>query len=189
VRAIDDDAVETGLAAALSHPPLDLRQGGYAVRRATGIDAIWLTRIAAMAGLVLLVSVLISIVTIARLHYESASLDAKTVALAKDVVPDARDAVDANARLAAVVAQRGGGATFTGIAAGIMGAMQGAPGVTMTSLSQLADGTVRVQLSGSRAEDINMVLIALQNAGWRIAANAVQQQGAQVVADISVVPS
>ncbi|MFT3965012.1 MAG: general secretion pathway protein GspL, partial [Sphingobium sp.] len=83
----------------------------------------------------------------------------------------------------------GGAGAFTATAAGVMAAMQSAPGVAMTSLSRQADGTVRVQLSAARTEDINLVLIALQNAGWRIAANNVQQQGAQTVADISVVGS
>ncbi|MET0239400.1 MAG: type II secretion system protein GspL [Sphingobium sp.] len=190
VRRIDDAMAEAGIAASLAAPPLDLRQGGYAVRSASSLDPAWLRRVAVLAGVVALVTLLISLVQIARLHIEASSLDAATLELARDVVPAATDVTDAEAKLAAMVAGRGGAAGgFTGTVSGIMAAMQGAQGVTMTNLSQLADGTVRVQLSGPNAESINMALIALQNAGWRVAANGVQQQGAQTIADISVVPS
>jgi general secretion pathway protein L len=189
LQEIADKTVEEGLAAALAHPPMTLRQGSYALRRATALDPAWLRRVAALAGCVALVALLASLVTIVRLHWEASSLDANSLALAREVAPEATDLTDAEARLTAKLALRGGGSGgFTGTTAGILGAMEGAPGVTMTSLSQLADGSVRAQLSASRSEDINVALIALQNAGWRVAANGVQQQGAQVLADISVVP-
>ena len=188
VRHVDDAKVEEGLVAALLTPPMTLRQGSYAVRRASSLDPAWLKRIGILAGTVAALSLLISLVTIARLHWEAAALDDRTLAAAKTLVPEASDVGDADARLATRLAARGGGA-FTATSAGVLAAMQGASGVTMTSLSQLADGTVRVQLAAARAEDINVALIALQNAGWRVAANSVQQQGAQTVADISVVGS
>ncbi|MCE7797498.1 type II secretion system protein GspL [Sphingobium sufflavum] len=190
VRELDGATVEAGLVAALAAPPMDLRQGGYAVRAASAIDPAWVRRVAVLAGAVMLAGLLVTLVTVVRLHGEASSLDAATLALARDVVPEASDVADAEMRLAARVAAKGGaGGGFTGTAAGLLAAMQGAPGVTMTGLSQLADGTVRVQLAGPRPDDINVVLIALQNMGWRVAANSVQQQGAQTIADISVVPS
>lgn len=189
VRDLDAVTVEDGLIAALSHPPMTLRQGSYAIRRATALDPAWLKRVAALFGFVALATLLISLATIARLHWEASSLDDATLALARTVAPEAADAADGEAKLAARLAAKGGaGGGFTGVTAGVMAAMQGTPGVVMTSLSQLADGSVRVQLSAPRAEDINVALIVLQNAGWRVAANGVQQQGAQTLADISVVP-
>ncbi|MET0364325.1 MAG: type II secretion system protein GspL [Sphingobium sp.] len=188
VRELDDRAVEEGLVAALFTPPITLRQGSYAIRSASPLDPAWLKQIARLAGIVAALTLLLSLVTIVRLHWEASSLDERTLALAHSVVPEAVDVSDAESRLAARVAAQGGGG-FTATVAGVMAAMQGAQGVTMTGLSQLADGTVRVQLSAARAEDINVALVALQNAGWRVAANSVQQQGAQTVADISVVGS
>lgn len=188
VRVLDDRAVEEGLVAALVLPPMTLRQGSYALRRPTALDPAWLRRVAMLALLVGVVSLFIGLAQIVRLNGEASALDADTLARAHTVVPEASDAADADQRLAARLAARGAGAGFTGTSAAVMAAMQGAPGVTMTSLSQLADGSVRVQLSAARPEDINVALIALQNAGWRIAANGVQQQGAQTLADISVVP-
>jgi len=189
LNRIDEMVVEKGLAAALGNPPMTLRQGSYALRRVTALDPAWVKRVAVLAGCVALVALLVSLVAIVRLHWEATSLDATTLAIARAVVPEASDVTDADARLSARLASRGGAVGgFTGTTAGILGAMQGAPGVTMTSLAQLADGSVRVQFAAPSSDAINVALVALQNAGWRVAANGVQQQGAQTIADISVVP-
>jgi general secretion pathway protein L len=188
VRQMEDEAVEEALMAALAAPPLDLRQGSYAVRQAGAFDQAWQRRVAALAACVVVVGLLIALVTMVRLRWEASSLDARTLALAREVVPEASDVADAQARLAAKVATRGVGEDFTGTAAALLAAMQGVPGVTMTGLSQPAGDMVHVQLSAPRPEDITLVLSALQNAGWRISTDSVRQQGAQAIADISMVP-
>jgi general secretion pathway protein L len=186
LRAAD---MERLMVAALAAPPLDLRQGLFAHRRSQPLDPAWMRRVGVLAGGIVLASLLIALVTIVRLHVEASALDDRTVALAARLVPDAVDAGDADSRLTAMLAARGGAGGLTGTVAAVMTAMRTAPGVSMRSLAQMADGSVRVQLAGARAEDINVVLIALQNAGWRVAANGVQQQGAQTVADITVASS
>lgn len=186
VRTLSDGEIERALLAALAEPPLDLRQGSYARRSGRALDPAWLRRIAVLAAVIALVSLAIGLLTIARLHGEAAALDTETVALAQKAVPGVTDAADAELRLAGLVAQRGGAGGLGGAVAGLMGALQATPTVALTSLSQSADGSLRAQLSGPGAEPINAVLIALQNAGWRIAANGVRQNGAQTVADITV---
>ncbi len=188
IRHLSDAEVERALVAALAEPPLDLRQGRYARRSPRALDPAWLRRIAILAGVILLVSIAIGLVTIVRLHGAAAALDAETVALAQKAVPGVTDAADAEIRLSALVAERGGAGGLGGAAAGLMAALQASPTVALTSLSQSADGSLRAQLSGPGAEPINAVLIALQNAGWRIAANGVRQSGAQTIADITVAP-
>lgn len=181
--------VERLVVAGLAHPPLDLRQGAYARRRRSAIDPNWAKRMLVLAGCIIGASVLISAVTVTRLYLEARALDARTMALARPIVPAATDPADADARLSALLAARGGGRGFVATAAGVMVAMRATPGVHISNLSQMADGSVRLQLLAPRAEDINQVLIAMQNAGWRIAADGVQQQAGQIVADITVVPS
>lgn len=189
VHLLTDGEVEAGLVGALGAPPLDLRQGLYAPRRQGGIDARWLGRVAVLVGASALCALLVSLVTIARLHGEAATLDARTIAIARPLVPQASDAADADARLSALLAARGGAGGFTGTVAGIATAMRGQAGVHLISLSQLADGSVRMQVAGPNGDALNAALLALQNAGWRIAANGVRQQGAETVADITVVGS
>lgn len=186
VETLSTEAVEDALLAALTDPPLDLRQGAFARARPRLFERTQLQRMVLLAGLILLASLLVAIVQIVKLNREAARLDDQTVALAKTVDPSVTDAVEAETRVTARLASRGDSG-FTGVMAGLMSAMRVNAAVSLTSVSQMADGSLRVQLAASRAEDINEVLIALQEAGWRISADAVQQRGGRLLADIMVV--
>jgi general secretion pathway protein L len=187
VTRLPPDNIDDALLSALDEPPLDLRQGAFAHRTPTWFDRARLVRMGTLIGLILLVGLVISLITVIRLNAEASRLDSQTVALAQTVDPSVTDPQAAEARVAALLAARGGRGGFTGMMAGLMTAMQANPNVVVTSLSQGADGSLRVQLAANRAEEINDVLIAIQEAGWRISANAVQQRGARLIADIMVV--
>lgn len=188
VRLLDPASVAAALVAmAEEGVPLDLRQGLFARRSAPLFEGGRVRRIAGLAGLALAASLAIALVQVVRLNAAASALDEAALARARALVPQAVDAGDAVARLDALLARRGGGTGFTGVMAGLMSAMQASPAVSLTSVSQLADGALRVQLAAPRPEEINLVLLAIQESGWRISANAVQQQGGRVVADITVV--
>jgi general secretion pathway protein L len=187
VTPVTADSIDAALLRALDTPPLDLRQGSFARRSPARFDRARWTRIAVMIGGIALAALLIALVTILRLNAETARLNAQTVALAQTVDPAIGDPETAESRIAGLLAARGGRGGFTGVMAGLMTAMQANPNVVLTNVSQGADGMLRVQLAASKAEEINDVLIAIQEAGWRLSANAVQQRGARLVADIMVV--
>jgi general secretion pathway protein L len=187
VTRMPPETVDDALVMALEAPPIDLRQGEYARRAPAIFDASRRRRMLVMIGLILLASLIISLVKIVRLNVEASRLDDQTVALAKTVDPSVQDPLTAETRTTVMLASRGGRGGFTGMMAGLMSAMQANANVTLNSVSQSADGTLRVQLAATDANEINDVLIAIQEAGWRIGANAVQQRGAQLVADITVV--
>ena len=187
VTDLTEPSIDDILREALETPPLDLRSGAFAARPPRLFDTARLKRMALLVGFILLATLLVSLVRIARLNFEASSYDQKTVALAKTVDPSVTDAADAEVRINALLAARGGNGGFTGVMAGLMSAMRSTPTVSLASVNQTADGQLRVQLAAPRAEDINVVLIALQDAGWRISANAVQQQNGRLVADIVVV--
>ncbi len=187
VTDLTEPSVDDMLREALEVPPLDLRSGPFAARPPRLLDPARLKRVALLIGLILLVALLVSLVRIARLNIEASRLDAQTVELARTLDPSVTDAADAQAKVAARFALRGGNGGFTGAMAAVMSAMRGAPAVSLASANQSADGSLRIQLAAARSEDINVVLLALQDAGWRIGANAVQQQSGRLLADIVVV--
>jgi general secretion pathway protein L len=181
------DVVDAALLAALDAPPLDLRTGDFAPVRSRFMDRARVLRMVALLGFVLLAALLVSLVQIVRLNMEASRLDGETVALARTVDPAISDPADAEVKLTARLAGRGGSGGFTGVMAGLMSAMRDVPAVSLASVNQGADGSLRVRLSAPHTDEINRVLIALQDNGWRIAANGVQQQGGAQVADITVV--
>jgi general secretion pathway protein L len=187
VTDLTEPSIDDMLQIALIEPPLNLRQGAFAARTPGLFDAARIKRILLLVGLIVLAALLVQLVRMVKLNMEASRLDAQTVELARTVDPTIADAADAEVKLNARLAERGGSGGFTGTIAGLMSAMRGTPAVTLASVNQTADGALRVQLAAPQAEDINAVLLALQDAGWRISAEAVQQQGGRVVANIVVV--
>lgn len=183
----DPGAIEGRAIAALDAPPLDLRQGEFAKRVRRAVDRMAVGRIALWSGLLLLVSLLIALVTIARQHMEASRLDGESLALAQQVLPNATDAAQAQVEMEARLAARGaGGRAFTAPVSGLLAAMQDAPGVALTSLSRDPDGMVRATLAAARSDDINIVLLALQASGFTITATPSQDPGGRTLADITV---
>jgi general secretion pathway protein L len=187
VSDVSPDMIRRAAIAALDDPPLDLRQGTFAKRVQRVVDERALTRIAIWTGCILLASLLIALVGILRDKAETDRLDAESLAIARQAVPDASDAIQADAALDGRLAARGaGGRAFTAPVAGLMTAMQGAPGVALTTLSRDADGMLRATLASARAQDINIVLVALQSAGFTITATSAQGPDGRTLADITV---
>ncbi|MBK5265351.1 MAG: general secretion pathway protein GspL, partial [Alphaproteobacteria bacterium] len=163
VRDIAPDMINQAAIAALDEPPLNLRQGDFARRAKRMLDWALVRRLAAMMGLIAFGSLLIVLVLIMKYSFAAGAVDAESVALARTVLPRVEDAANAQAQLdARLVELGGGGLGFSGPASGLFMAMRNAPNVSIASLAHSADGTLRVTLSGPRAEDINIVLIALQ---------------------------
>ncbi|NWK96653.1 general secretion pathway protein GspL [Sphingobium lactosutens] len=179
--------IEGRAIAALDKPALDMRQGDFAKRVRRAVDKQALGRIALWTGLILLASLLIALVTIVRQNMEASRLDRDSLALAQQVLPNASDAAQAQVEMEGQLAARGaGGRAFTAPVSGLLAAMQDAPGVALTSLSRDPDGMVRATLAAAKADDINIVLLALQAAGFTITATPSQDPGGRTLADITV---
>ncbi|MEC3949503.1 type II secretion system protein GspL [Sphingobium sp. HWE2-09] len=179
--------VEGRAIAALDMPPLDMRQGDFAKRVRRAVDGRLIGRIALWSGLLLLASLLIALIGLAKQHGEVSRLDADSLALAQQVLPGATDASQALAEMEGKLAARGaGGRAFTAPVAALLAAMQDAPGVALTTLSRDPDGMVRATLAAAKADDINIVLLALQAAGFTITATPSQDPGGRTLADITV---
>ncbi len=179
--------VEGRAIAALDAPPIDMRQGDFAKRVRRVVDGRSIGRIALWSGFILLASLAIALIGIARQHIEASRLDRESLALAQQVSPGATDAVQALIEMEGKLAARGaGGRAFTAPVAGLLAAMQDAPGVALTSLSRDPDGMVRATLAAAKADDINIVLLALQASGFTITATPSQDPGGRTLADITV---
>jgi general secretion pathway protein L len=187
VRDVPADQVNARAVAALTAPPLDLRQGEFAKRVRREWDIAALRRIALWCGVILLVSLVISLTGIVKQYAAASDLDEQSLTLAKQVLPQATDAEQAQAEMDRLLAARGAGTHgFAPPVAALMTAMQNSPNVSLTALSRDASGLVGATLASARAEDINAVLLALQAAGYTITATSSQAPSGQVLAQITV---
>jgi len=150
-------------------PPINLRQGQYAPRRVSVFrTADWLS-LARMAAVAALLALLLMLVWVVKWNIDSSAEEARALELAQTRFPAATDLDSADRLLNAELARRGeGGTSFAAPAAALLDVLRAVPGVKLRDLGYGADGTLRFTAAAPRAEDVNAVLIALQNQGWKV---------------------
>jgi general secretion pathway protein L len=172
VRAVDEAEFEAGLAAALSPPVINLRQGAWARRRQwVLVDASaarrigWLVLVLAVLSLVaLLVQTMRYSSEANRLEDEAAALGART--------PGAET-----------------GARFTPLAAILFGAIQAVPNVELGRLEYRPDGILAATVTGDTPATLQALRRQLETGGLQVQEGTAQPAGARPSAELLLRPS
>lgn len=187
IRTVGAEDIEAAMIAACDAPPVELRSGRFARRPAAMFDAAFIRRAAMLVGAILLVSLLITVARIGRTYADIARLDAMAranVAKTLNPAPELEAAIpQLDARLAAL---GGGPARVTAPLAALLKAMDTSPAVSIDTLAWRGDGTLSVTLGAPRPEDINLVLIAIQAAGYTITAQPRAGTDGRALGDITI---
>ena len=179
--------IERAMVAACDDPPAELLSGRWAPRSGPILDGAALAKMAKLAAIIALVSVAIPLVELVRLNWDSGTLDQASVAAAGTMISPAPTIDQALPMLDAKLASMGGGpALVTTPLAALTKAMEPAPTVSVDTLAWRGDGVLSVTLGAPRNEDINPVLIAVQNAGWRITAQPRAGSDGRALADVTI---
>jgi general secretion pathway protein L len=150
VELLDRDALEAAIVAALADPPLDLRQGPFALRKRAAIDWPLVRRLAWLIVVIMSVTLLITLVQIVQYNLSADSLEAKADALARQGLGRGETVNDAGRQLSGRLARlRGAGAGFSQTAASVSAAVAAVPGVEITGLSFDPAGKLRVNLAAA----------------------------------------
>ncbi|WP_052130130.1 type II secretion system protein GspL [Sphingomonas sp. 35-24ZXX] len=186
--ALDQDRRDAALVAALADPPLNLRQGDFA--RRTPLFALGAGQgrtLAWLLGALALVSLAVPLAEIGK-HYLGADLaERRALASAQRLVPGATDAAQAEQQIDARLAARGAGNMVASVPlAGLLSAIQPVPGVVIRQADYRPGGIIAAMIAAPRVEDLNTVLIALQNNGYKVTAANRSDATGQAVADITV---
>ncbi|MDF8332712.1 type II secretion system protein GspL [Novosphingobium cyanobacteriorum] len=168
-QTLDDAALAARLAAVQAAPPLDLRQGVYARARVSFLALPDWRSLARMAACAALLALAVLLVWIVRWNHEASRQEALALAAVQVRFPTVTDVDSAERVVAAELVRRGTGASgFGAPTAALLDGLRGAPGVALRDLGYAADGTLRFTAAAPRPEDINAVLVALQQAGWKV---------------------
>lgn len=188
VVPLEDEARDRALREAFVAPAVDFRSGPFRKRRARiAVTPRQWRVLAALAGFVLLGSLLIGLTLLAKYSLGAEREDARALAEARAIVPEATDLAAAEQELRQRLAARGLGAlTFTVPSSALYAALEEAPAVALRQLSYEPGGLVSASLSAARPEDINTALIALQRDGYVITANSRREATGETWADITV---
>lgn len=185
---LDQDARDAALVATLADPPLNLRQADFA--RRTPLFALGPGQgrvLAWLMGALLFVSLAIPLIEIGK-HYLGADLaERRALASAQRLVPGATDVTQAEQQIDAKLAARGAGNMVASVPlAGLLSTLQPVPGVVIRQADYRPGGIIGAMIAAPRVEDLNTVLIALQNNGYKVTASNRSDATGQAVADITV---
>jgi general secretion pathway protein L len=181
--------VRAAAVAALAAIPLDLRQGPFARRRRRAIDWPLVRRLAMMVGLILLTTLAIDVVRIARYSLGADTLEARAETVARQGLPRGTGEGDSARMLTERLARlRGPGEGFSATAAAVFQIVQASPGSEVTALQFDPNGSLRVTLSTAGEAEANAIKAKLERAGFAVTASVFQSSGGRLTGEMTVAP-
>lgn len=185
LRELGAEEVEAAIVTAAEQPPLDLRAGKMARRRRIVIDRQRIRQLAILAAIIPLLSLLVALVSIAKINSATDRLNERTLIIAERALgrPVALESAESE------LSQRVGGVGHGGVMAplgGLYSALQAEQSVSTTDLSYRSDGTLSATLAAPTVESVNRVLVALQRNGYRITAVPRQAPDGRSMVDVTV---
>lgn len=184
---LDDLVLERSLLAAAARPPLDLRQGAFARRRKVAIDWALIRRLALLGAGILLATLAIDLVRIAKYSFGADALEARADALGRTGLARGETVTDVDRQLSERLAGvRGPGLGFTTTTAAVYAAVRAIPGVELTGLDFQSNGDLRLSVAATRESLPTDLKRQLEAAGFVVTAGTFQSAGGRVTGEMTV---
>lgn len=166
---------------------LNLRSGSFAKKTRKTLDGPQRRLLAWLIAALVLVSLAIPLVQLAKYYWAADAADAAAMTAAETILGPVDDIALAERQLdERLISENKGNIVFSVPAATLFEAVQKAPGVTLDRLTYEQSGIVAATLSAVRNEDINPVLLTIQEAGFSITATPRTDATGAAKADVTV---
>ncbi len=186
---LDTRIFESGLAAAVADPLVNLRQGPFARRRAWQPDRALIRRLALLAAAFILVTLAIQIASIIRYSFAADALEAETRRVASAALPRNAGIGDASAELGRRLSElRGGGIGFSAIAAPLFGAVRATANAEISALTFNPDGTLQATIQADSPATISALAERIEADGFAVASGPLRSGGGRQVAELEMRP-
>lgn len=185
IEEANNDAVDAALAAAAAKPPLDLRTGKFARRRRIVFDRAQIRELAILASLIPVIALAWSLVSIAKLDFETRRLDRETISIAEAALGQKTVLQNAEAELAARFGTLAG-AGFMSLLSATYAALQKEQSVSATEIAYRPDGTLSATFAAPALDAINRVLVDVQRNGYRVTAVPRQSPDGRAMVDTTI---
>jgi general secretion pathway protein L len=183
---VDDDS---GLVEVLEDLPLDLRQGPFARRRDWSVAPARARRLAVLVAALILVSLAVQIVAIARYSFAADAAEAETGRVAAAALPRSPGLPDPEAALTRRLAElRGGGAGFGATASALFDAVKATPNVELSALAFSPDGLLRATVQADSPAAVEALRQRVESSGFAAEAGPPRSGGGRRIADLTVRP-
>ena len=169
IATLDRDTIEYSALAAMTAPPLDLRQGVFARKKSWLPDWTRLRPLAWLAGALLLVTLAIPVTRIARLSLDASALNRQTAEVARQAVGEAVAGEEAAGLLRdRLAAMRGGGGGFSQTASVAIAGIEATPNVELTTMGFASDGILRMTARAATQAELDSLVVRLRSAGLNV---------------------
>jgi general secretion pathway protein L len=171
LRKVDEAEFEAGLAAALSPPAVNLRQGVWARRRQWKVDASSARRVGWLVLALAVISLVVLLVQTMRYSSAARAIEDETAAL--------------GTRAPAGDNRPG----FTPLAAILFTSIQAVPNVELARLEYRPDGTLVVTVTGDTPATLQALRRQIETGGLQVQEGTAQPAGARPSAELLLRPS
>ncbi len=183
------DEVDAAIVAAVAAPALDLRQGPFARRRRFALDWPLIRRLARLALAILAMTLIITLVRIAKYGFAADAVEARTEQVARQGLPRGETVGNADRQLDERLSRlRGPGLGFSRTAAVLFAAIQAVEGSEATALAFEPNGALRATVSAAGEGQANALKQRIEAAGFRVAAGTFQAVGGRVTGELTMTP-
>lgn len=187
IEIVDSAAIESGMGAALDAMSVDLRQGAFAKRKRWRIDWALVCRLAALAGGIFVVTLLIQAVLILRYNFDADRMDREIETVARGVLPRGERIANPSVQLSERLAElRGGGLGFGASAALLFAAVRDTANIELSQLLFDRDGALRVTVLAPSNADIAGLERRLEAQGLAVDSGPIRTGGGRQMADFVV---
>lgn len=187
IAPITGDDFDAMMVGAPEKTGLNFRSGPFAKKTQRAMDMKQRRRLGWMVAALVIVTLAIPLVQLAKYHRAAGAADEAALASAATVVGEQENPERAERALdQRLIAENRGNIMFPVPASALYSALQQAPNVAITRMAYGENGIVSATLSAVRNEDINPVLIAIQKAGFIITATPRTDATGSAQADITV---
>lgn len=184
---LEDAALAQSLLAAVARPPLDLRQGVFARRRNVSLDWALIRRLALLGAGILLVTLVIDLLRIAKYSFGADAIEARADALGRTGLTRGETVTDVDRQLAERLAGvRGPGLGFTTTTAAVYASVRAIPGTELTGLEFQSNGDIRLSVAASRESLPTDLKRQLESAGFLVTAGTFQSTSGRITGELTV---
>ena len=184
---LDRPTLIASLIAVAATPPLDLRQGAFARRRHVALDWPLIRRLGIMAATILLLTLVIDVVRIAKYSIAASTLEARADALGRTALPPGETVTDIDRQVGERLSSvRGPGLGFTNTAAAVYAVVRATPGVELTGLDFSPNGTLKLSVRAARESLPTDLKRGLEAAGFTVTAGVFQSANGRVTGEMTV---
>lgn len=181
------EALEAALVATVASPALDLRQGAFARRKRRAVDWRLVRRLALLSASILLATLAIDLVRIAKYSVGASTLEARADTVARTGLPRGADQGDSARLLAERLSRlRGPGEGFSRTAAAVTAAVRSSAGTELTALTFEPTGEFRATVAAEGEAQVNALVARLRETGFEVQPSTFEASGGRVSGQIVV---